>query len=268
MNTQCSRPNARGFTLLELVISSAVMALILASAYFCLSAGVAGRKITEARAEVLQSARVALALISADLRSACTLSQEFEFVGMDRQLDDAEADNLDFATRHYSPRRAREADWCEVSYFLDPEPESGTFTLWRRRDPTPDDEPLSGGSREEIVGGLRGLRFEYYDGFDWYDEWGDPQGRRKGQDPAQLPPNVSGLPEAVRITLWFDPGSAPRATTSRETDSAEPPLMFQTVVRLDLAAASRRGASTGSSGNTGESTPSQPAPAIPEGGQP
>src|SRR5687767_6102260 len=109
------RKNA-GFTLLELVISAALMAMVLAASYVCLNAGFSTRKIVESRTEAAHSARVAMALITADLRSACALSKDFEFVGMDRSLGDVEADNLDFATHNYTPRRQREADWCEVSY--------------------------------------------------------------------------------------------------------------------------------------------------------
>ena len=58
----CRRPVRRraAFTLIELVISTALMALILTAAYACLSAGLAGRKLVEPRTEILQSARVVL----------------------------------------------------------------------------------------------------------------------------------------------------------------------------------------------------------------
>src|SRR5580698_3756420 len=94
-----------GFTLIELTISAAVASIILVAAYLCLSAGVASQKMIEPRTEVLQSARVALAMMSADLRSACSLSPDFDFVGEQRTLNEMEADNLDFATRLYMPKR-------------------------------------------------------------------------------------------------------------------------------------------------------------------
>ena len=66
------RRNCDGFTLVELVISGALMSVILASSYMCLSAGVASRNMVEARSEAAQSARVALQMMAADLR--CALS--------------------------------------------------------------------------------------------------------------------------------------------------------------------------------------------------
>ncbi len=263
----CRRLSSSGFTLIEMVISAALMSMILVSAYLCLESGFSSQKLIESRDEILQNARVAMALMSADLRNACPLSKEFAFLGMDRTVGEVEADNLDFATHNYTPRRLHEGDFCEVSYFLDKERESGQFTLWRRRDPTLDPEPLAEGNRQEIARGLRGLRFEYYDGFEWYDEWGDPEGKRTGQNSLLDRANLSGLPEAVRITLWFDPGARSEAEASAEQESKEPPLVFQTVARLNLAAVAQRGAATGSSGSSGSGAASQPVQATPTGGR-
>ena len=58
------------FTLIELVISAALASMILVGGYMCLSAGFATQKLIEPRAEIIQSARDALALMSADLRAA------------------------------------------------------------------------------------------------------------------------------------------------------------------------------------------------------
>ncbi len=229
------RRRRSGFTLVELILSSVLMSVILTAAYVCLRAGLAGRALVAARSDVTQSARVALALISADLRSASPLSNEFEFIGMERTLDDIEADNLDFGTHHYSPTRAGEGDFCEVSYYLDKDRATGEVVLYRRRDASLDARPLEGGSREEIVRGVRGLKFEYYDGFEWYDVWGDPEKRDGGSAPIDpLAGNLSGLPEAVRITLSLDPN--PGSPKKDEADdNPEPPLVFQTVARINLA---------------------------------
>ena len=262
-----TRRGPRGFTLIELVISSALMSLILFSGYLCLRSGVSSQKLVESRSDILQNARVALAILSADLRGACTLSKEYDFLGMHRMLGDMQADNLDFATHNYTPRQAREGDWCEVSYFLDKSPEEGDFRLWRRRDPTPDPEPLSGGTREEIARGLRGLKLEYYDGFEWFEEWGDPEGRRPGQAATLDRPNLSGMPEAVRVTVWFD--SNPRRKTasdvSQEAESVEPPFVFQTVIRLNVAAAAASSSASGPTGSNTGGTSSQSPQGAPSG---
>ena len=240
-----------GFTLIELVISAGLMSLVLVSAYLCMHAALASQKLIEPRMEVLQTARVAMSLLTADLRCACPLSQDYEFLGTHRMQGDIESDSLDFATHNYTPRGHGEGDFCAVSVFLDKDPRSGQLSLFRRRNPHITLDPLSGGSREEIARGVRELRLEYYDGFDWFDTWGDPSGKRKKDDSFKLQPNLSGLPEAVRITLSIG------STKPKERD--EPPLTFQTVCRLNLAGAAEDSGGLGSgAGKSGAKEQSAP----------
>jgi prepilin-type N-terminal cleavage/methylation domain-containing protein len=263
------RPNidhAAGFTLIEVVISAALMALILTSAYLCLRAGLAGQKLVEPRADILQNARVAASLLTADLRSACPLSTNYQFLGMRRKLGEVDADNLDFATHNYTPRHDREGDFCEVSYFIDKDEETGQFGLWRRRNPTMALDPLSGGSREEIARGLLGVRFEYYDGTDWYDDWGDEKGGEKAATSNRDHPNLEGMPEAVRITLLFDSNPRSKPASDAATRAPEPPLVFQTVARLNLADVAQRTAAAGSSAATQPGNGVQAAPGGGSGG--
>lgn len=274
------------------------MAIILTSAYLCLNAAMASQKLIEPRIDALQSARVALALMAADLRCACSLSAKRDFIGMHRMLGEMEADNIDFATHNYTPRRARQGDYCQVSFFLDRDPRSGRFSLWRRRNPTIALNPLAGGRREELAKAVLGLRFEYSDGEDWYHTWGDVDDRGKRQSSESGPAggstssrlrraSLSGLPEAVRITLLIDaspktarllqteartsPSSAPAAPQEGPDTAGEAPalrdltapaggaepLLFQTVVRLNLAASSSVAASSSAASAGGQPPPDQ-----------
>jgi type II secretory pathway component PulJ len=255
---KCSAPrrNRRAFTLIELVISGALMSVILVAGYLCLTAGVGSQRLVEARSDAAQSGRVALAMIAADFRSAVQLSREYEFVGMRRSVDQVDADNVDFATRNFVPTRPEEADWCETSYFVQKDQKSGEYVLFRRRDPTPDPEPLSGGNSEEIARGVKGFRLEYYDGWEWFDEWGDPEG--KEQFSALPEPNASGMPEAVRITLTLQTGE------KVEEGTEEPTFVLQTTARLNMALFFYQ--SGGSSTNSGTGDPSSSAP--PQNAQP
>ena len=90
-----------GFTLIELIISAALMAIVIGSAYLCLSAGVSGQRLIEARAEGVQSARTALNMMAADLRCAIPMPGKVEFLGMRRTVSESDADNVDFSTRNY-----------------------------------------------------------------------------------------------------------------------------------------------------------------------
>ena len=265
MNIICASTN-RAFTLIEIVISSALMALILVSAYLCLSAGVAGKKIVEPRADIFQTVRVTLALLSADLRGACPLPGDSEFLGMKRMVGETEADNLDFATHNYTPRRAHEGDFCETSYYVEQDPQSGYFSLWRRRNPTLALDPMAGGSKEEIAQDIVGVRYEYSDGEDWYDDWGEVKGKDKAANSQSDQSNLEGLPEAVRITLMMDSNPKSKATDPATGRRAiEPPLVFQTVVRLNLSKVSEPDSGSSSDSGGGNSG-AQPATGNQNGG--
>lgn len=245
------------FTLIELLISAALMALVLGGAYACLSAGFASQRIIEPRADLLQSARVALNLLSADLRCACPLPKGSEFLGVHRLLGEIPADNLDFATHNYTPRNPGEGDFCEESLFLEPDPRTGRYTLWRRRNPRLAFDPLSGGSREEIASGLLGFRLEYYDGLDWYDSWGDPKAGSTKSQMATSKPNSSGLPEAVRLTLIFDTDTRAKRQTSDSPSSDGRPLMFQTVARINVPSTGRGSSDTSNTSSTSGAGPAR-----------
>ena len=266
MRLALPKGNRSGFTLLEMVVSAALMALILVSAYLCLGAGLTGQKVIEPRVEVVQSARVAFALMTADLRSACSLSKDYDFIGMHRTLNEAPADNIDFATHNYSPRRLGEGDYCQVSYFIDKERKTGKLALYRRRNPLIALDPLSGGSREEIVRGLRGMKLEYFDGDDWFDNWGDTEVRRQGRNSragqrgsgstsqSDTRGNLTGLPDAVRITLWFDTDPRSASDPTRDPDVKAPTMAFQTVTRLNLAGVQPPTSSSGAPTDGGDSS--------------
>jgi prepilin-type N-terminal cleavage/methylation domain-containing protein len=257
MNARFSQRNS-AFTLIEVMISSALMALILVSAYLCLGAGFSAQKLIEPRAEIIQNARVAMAIMSADLRAACPLSKHDDFLGMTRTVENIEADNLDFATHNYTPRRAHEGDFCQESFYLDKDLETGQFSLWRRRNPTIALDALNGGSKEEIAQGVVGLKFEYFDGTDWYDSWGEVKERGKQQGSTAEKSNLSGLPAAVRITLLLDSNPKKKNPDASGEEKPEPPLVFQTVARLNLADAAQNNSSSSDTGNSGNpSAPSQ-----------
>jgi hypothetical protein len=186
---------------------------------------------------------------------------------MTRMVGDIEADNLDFATHNYTPRHAREGDFCQESFYLDKDPETGQFSLWRRRNPTIALDPLAGGSREEIAKGVVGLKLEYFDGTDWFDSWGEVKAVGGNQNSAREQNNLSGLPEAVRITLLMDSNPKkrnPDATTGEEP--LAPPLVFQTVARLNLVAAAQNDVSPSAAGNV--DNPSSPGLVPGNGGNP
>ena len=96
MNTWVPHRRRAGFTLVELLVASALMSIVLIAAYASLHAGLEARRIVEPRGDAFQTARVALALLSADLRAACPLDEE------SRQLIEMAIDRLGLSARAYT----------------------------------------------------------------------------------------------------------------------------------------------------------------------
>src|SRR5580765_4579884 len=227
------------------------MALILVSGYMCLNAAIRTQKQIEPRIAVIQNARVAMSILTADLRGACTLSKDCAFLGTDRMLGEIEADSVDFATHNYTPKKDSEGDFCEESFFLSRDPKTKEYVLYRRRNPVIAYNSFKGGKVEEIARGLLGLRLEYFDGLDWWDDWGEIQDPDRPKSfRRQSQPNLEGLPQAVRITIWFDADPHPKAISGKpepqqspagnesapnqdngvQLAAAKEPLVFQTIV--------------------------------------
>lgn len=231
-----------GLTLVELMVSAALMALILTAAYQCFSAAVAAQRLMDPRLETAQSARVILDRMAAELRGACALPHGSAFLGIDRKVGEEEADSLDFATHHFTPGLAGQGDYCAISYFVERDERTGLLTLCRQQHPGIPLETRRGGTKDVLVSGVRVLRLEYYDGFDWYDSWGETDGGVRAETSRRESSNLSGLPEAVRITLGLEPDPKPRRGTASlestrdEAARPEPPMVFQTVARVVLAA--------------------------------
>lgn len=241
----------QAFTLIELVLSTALMTLVLGAAYACLQAALATRRTLEPRSDHFQGARVALALLTADLRSAAPLHKGPEFLGAPRQLGALRVGNLDFATHHFTPRRDGEGDYACISWYVENDPATGQAVLWRRRNPGLAPDPLSGGIREEILRPIEGLDLEFYDGFEWFENWGDPNGRARQQNSLRDRPNLVGMPKALRITLTLpaEPTSNPQSGAASNSTT----VTFQTTVRLAIDTPS-------DSSTSGNSTTANPSP--------
>ena len=72
-----------------------------------------------------------------------------------------------------------------------------------------------------------------------------------------------GMPEAVRVTLWFDADPTSKITSTDDTHK-NPPLVFQSVARLMLADTAQDTASSSSTSDTSSSDQSTPATPRPE----
>jgi len=190
-------PRRRGITLVELIIASVVAAILAGLTMVALQQAVRARNQSKRREEATQRVFSVAQLIAKDLAnqvrdqelaSSKIWIRDGDLVGTDSQRDEL----LVFAQSHRQVRlrsfddltEGAEGGTYEVQYRLVPM-DGDVGTVWRRRDPVPDEYYDGGGVAVPISSGITSLEFEAFDGTGWLTEWDS---------------DTDGLPFAVRVT--------------------------------------------------------------------
>jgi general secretion pathway protein J len=224
----------RGFTLLEIVVSLAILAVIATITFVTMANAMRAREVLEEEDVVNRSARVALSTIRREL-SLAYLSTNISAVNTYRTVFVAKDNNPDLLiftplshTRRY--RDAREGDQTEVTYWLEDDPvHSGASVLLHREAPRIDQEPDKGGLIEPLAYNVHSFDLRYIDPTtnEWKEEW-DTTGT---VTPERLPRAV----QVVLVLLAPDPND----------DSRSVEKTFATTVVLQFAdVLKHQGAST------------------------
>lgn len=191
-----------GFTLLELLVATAIFAVVIAAAYTLFDASRNLSSRAEFSAQLYQSARAALQTIEADLRGAVMPSTAFDtgFIGATSGSDKEPLDTLEFITvsRHTAMAHdvnetdvVRGVDLSKVYYWIETDLTKKAHGLVRERplELTPPNGPVRRDeSVVEIAQDVVFLNFRYYDGSDWLDQWDSTQTHK--------------LPKAVEVTVF------------------------------------------------------------------
>jgi len=182
---------ARGFTLLEVVISVAILAVILTIVYNAFNSSMKAFSAMETQGDAYAQARVVLNRICGEIGSAywSPTNPNTGLIGADEEEDDLPFDSLHFTScSHFRwAKDSKESDLCEIGYYLEKDAETGESLLFRREDWNMDGTLEEGGRPLELAEGVDGLNFRYYDGEEWADDW---DSRIKG-----------GLPMAIEVVL-------------------------------------------------------------------
>ncbi|MEM9083976.1 MAG: type II secretion system protein, partial [Planctomycetota bacterium] len=193
----------RAFTLIELVVSVVLIAMLGAATTSALSGSLRARQSSEAREQAFQRAVLAAEMIARDLQG---LVRDPEPVNMLLRVIDAdeagtESDELLFAARTLREARpgepgrldAGEGGTYEIHYRLEEvigsfgeeeDSERESFHLWQRMDPVLDDVPDGGGIARVVVEGVVEFEVEVFDGAEWVLSWDSDR---------------DGMPYAVRV---------------------------------------------------------------------
>jgi prepilin-type N-terminal cleavage/methylation domain-containing protein len=170
----------KGFTLLEILVSIAILAVILGAIYGAYTSNVEAIQMARQHGQVNQVARIVLDRLSKELESAFIQSENIPdhvklgITGETQEKEDKRIGRIHFTTLSSSPlaERVPQTDLCEVGYDLEEDPEDGGYVLYRREDGSPDEDIETGGGRYEVARNVAGFEVTFVDskGEEW-DQW-------------------------------------------------------------------------------------------------
>ena len=189
----------KGFTLLEVLVSMAILVIIMAALYSAYTTNVEAIQIARQNGEVHQTARIVLDRMTKDLQSALievSVSSDkikLGLVGEDREIDGRRADRMDFTTVTHLPltEKGPASDLCEIGYLVEEDSEDKVLVLLRRDDPSVDEDFTKGGSLQEMARNVLEFSLTYQDSRgEESDKWNTLEG---------MP--ASGLPVLIKVRL-------------------------------------------------------------------
>jgi type II secretion system protein J len=193
----------RGFTLVELLVTASMLALLGTAGYATLAAGTRSAQKARRVSDMVAHGRRALTMMATDIRAAVR-HDEAGITALDAQFEGRDTDTIDFIAHRTRRSNDPEAtDRCEVGYYIDTSERTEADWLLRREDATVDDEPLADG--QALLAGpyVSELDLRFHNGSDWVDGWTDSE----------------NLPEAVRIGIVV-----------LDAEEREDPLYLETTV--------------------------------------
>ena len=217
------RPSTRGMTLLEILVSISILAVIGLLIYGAFDSMSRGRKGEAMRADRAHQGRDAVARIVREIQSAflslhnpqspALITRTTAFVGQ----SGSPFDRLDFAAfahRRFE-RDAKESDQCEIGYFVVRDPDVVDKMDLVRREQTPIDiDPKRGGITNVLAEDVEEFDVTYLDPATarWLEQW----------DTTQVNGQSGRLPLEVKITLVLK--GVPRGPSYRFTTRVMLPM--------------------------------------------
>ncbi|MBW1947656.1 MAG: prepilin-type N-terminal cleavage/methylation domain-containing protein [Deltaproteobacteria bacterium] len=185
----------KGFTLLEVLISVAILAVVLGAIYGAYSSSLGVIQIARQNGRVNQTARVILDRMTRDLESTFLTECLTEnmpvtgLIGEDRLIHGQPADRINFTalTHLVMEKGDPPTDLCEIGYYLKWDSEDETLVIFRRDHAVPDNDLTKGGQSWELSRMVQGLNITYQDSEgNTFDDWNTLEGNRKDTLPSLI----------------------------------------------------------------------------------
>jgi type II secretion system protein J len=193
------------FTLLEMLVATAMVAVLAGSLYASLAIAFKARRSALAAVEPVRKVEIALTMIGDDLRGAVVPKGILAgpFLGMEGKDDRGhDSDALEFHCVAGSPEQAEGiGDIKKVEFLCEPSDDKRTQILVRYVTTNllapKTVEPL----REVLCRGVYAFNLRYFNGTEWLDNWDSTV-------------ENNTLPCAIEVTLRLDDSTQPDSNTS------------------------------------------------------
>jgi type II secretion system protein J len=184
-----------GFTLIEIMVATAIASIILIMAYASYRSIFDSIKRSTGRAEFYENVNLALMKIDQDIaniyytRNNKNITFISENVQGNSRMDFVTVNHNDFMMGGKLSTPVRQSDVKEVGYFLrEAKNTMGLFHLMKREKSCYwEEDPISGGTEHMLLPNVASLKFEFFKGNDWSENWDSRQNNM--------------FPRAVKTTL-------------------------------------------------------------------
>jgi prepilin-type N-terminal cleavage/methylation domain-containing protein len=196
-----------GLTLLEVLVSASILAIILSLLYGAYHAQMTTIDRIADTSRINQIVRTVFERMKKDLESAVIRFPHVGAAGVlgmkseDRTEDGRPADRIHFTSlSHLEPGDSRyHTDLCEIGYVLEPDQEGPGFRLIRMDDPTPDGDMNSGGATLELARSIGGLDFVFEDNAgEIFNQWDSSDPKLEGKAPSIISISLTVLDRTGR----------------------------------------------------------------------
>jgi len=185
--------NNSGFTLIEMLVATAVSSVILLMVYTAYSSIIKSVNQGEVASRYYEEINLVLRKIDADLLNTYW-NRNLKNINFISTIE-GNSSRLNFVTGEFKSNRIilsikesyPASDINEVGYYLKEDSKTGKYGLIRRSEIHYDNLPLEGGIEELILANIDSIKFAFKYGNDWVDTWDSSEKKR--------------LPTGIKTTL-------------------------------------------------------------------
>jgi type II secretion system protein J len=201
------RKDLRGFTLLEVLVSVAILAIIMAAVYSAYTTNVEAIQMARENGQVQQTARIVLDRMTKDLQSAISELRgpsdkiRLGLIGKTEEREGKRLDRIDFTTLAHLvlDDQGPSTDLCEVGYrVVEDSEQKDVLVLMRRDEGSPDEDFTEGGNVQEMARNVVEFKITYE----------DAQGEELDRWNVEDSGGSSPLPTLIKVRLVLKDGLA------------------------------------------------------------